>query len=313
MNPMVSIVIPVYNAGKYLVECIESILCQTYRNFEIVLVDDGSTDDSLAIITKYVDENSQIKVFSQPNGGVISARHTGFLNSIGEWVCFVDADDTIPYNAIEQLVTLIEGTQLVVGAVDTPTHIQEPVTLRQIRDWAVCSRVPSTFYAKLFRRDIITEFAFDIPRTINYGEDMLFFIRVVFSMTLPPRFCNDVVYHYRRNESSLSHSHMSSLDYETVFDTLRIRSIPSADLPDYMNSVIRNKLNGLTGIAYRMPSIICLSDHPYIQQLKEQISQYHYSCNLKDRLILYSRIPFVTKFVAFFSLAITSLRYRLKL
>lgn len=313
MTPKVSVIIPVYNAERYLVECIESILCQTYKDFEVVFVDDGSTDDSLAIITKYVDENSQVKVFSQPNRGVIAARHTGFLNSTGEWVCFVDADDTIPCNAIELLVALIEGTQLVSGAVDIPTHIKEPVSLRLVREWAVSSKTSATFCAKLFRRDIITDFAFDIPRNIYFGEDMIFFIRVVFAMTLPPRFCNDVVYYYRRNENSVSHLRKSSLDYEMLFDTYRLQSIPIADLSCYMDCVIRNKLNGLVGIAYRSPKIVSRSDHPYLQQLKKQISMYHYKCNLKEFLILYSHLPQMTKIVAFLSLAVTSLRYRLRL
>jgi glycosyltransferase involved in cell wall biosynthesis len=97
----VSIVIPVYNVEKYLNECIESTLNQTYNDIEVIAVDDGSTDNSLKILKKYSD---RIKIIQQKNGGVSSASNTGIRNSTGEWIKIIGADDVLYPNAIQVLV-----------------------------------------------------------------------------------------------------------------------------------------------------------------------------------------------------------------
>lgn len=91
--PLFSIVIPIYNVGKYLVPCIESILSQTCRNYEIVLVDDGSTDNSPEVCDEYAKNNENIKVIHKVNGGQSTARNAGFEVSVGEYVYFMDSDD----------------------------------------------------------------------------------------------------------------------------------------------------------------------------------------------------------------------------
>ena len=94
-----SIIVPVYNAEKTLRRCIDSILAQTYPNFELILVDDGSKDSSATIIDEYAAKDSRIIPIHQPNGGVSSARNAGLDNAYGDYVVFIDADDYItpPY------------------------------------------------------------------------------------------------------------------------------------------------------------------------------------------------------------------------
>ena len=92
-NSIISVIIPVYNVEKYLSRCIESVLNQTYRNLEIIIVDDGSTDDSLNICRRYEKKDKRIKVIHQDNGGLSSARNKGLMNSTGEYISFVDSDD----------------------------------------------------------------------------------------------------------------------------------------------------------------------------------------------------------------------------
>ena len=92
-NSIISVIIPVYNVEKYLSRCIESVLNQTYRNLEILIVDDGSTDDSLNICRRYEKKDKRIKVIHQDNGGLSSARNKGLMNSTGEYISFVDSDD----------------------------------------------------------------------------------------------------------------------------------------------------------------------------------------------------------------------------
>lgn len=103
---LISIIIPIYNTEQYLSECIESILCQTYENLEIILIDDGSTDSSGKIADEYACKDSRIKVIHKKNEGVSEARNCGINCSSGEWIAFVDSDDTVPEYYFEYLVTL---------------------------------------------------------------------------------------------------------------------------------------------------------------------------------------------------------------
>lgn len=100
----VSIIVPVYNAEKYIEACIQSVLKQTYTDWELVLVDDGSTDESINICRSYADKDARIQVISQKNQGVSAARNTGLANAHGEYITFVDSDDELEPVAVELLL-----------------------------------------------------------------------------------------------------------------------------------------------------------------------------------------------------------------
>ena len=108
MTPVISIIVPVYNVEKYLSRCVDSILAQTFRDFELILVDDGSTDNSAEICNKYAAKDSRIKVIHKENGGQSSARNNGLEIAIGKYIGFVDSDDWISTDCFEYLYTLIE-------------------------------------------------------------------------------------------------------------------------------------------------------------------------------------------------------------
>ena len=106
-KPLISVVVPVYNVAKYLKKSIESIVNQTYTNLEIILVDDGSKDESGEICEDYSLKDSRIIVIHKPNGGLSDARNAGIKQAKGEYITFVDSDDTIDYDMIEFLYDLI--------------------------------------------------------------------------------------------------------------------------------------------------------------------------------------------------------------
>lgn len=106
-NPLVSVVVPIYNVEAYVNKCIDSIIAQTYRNIEIILVNDGSTDHSRDLIEKYTID-SRCKIVDKENGGLSSARNAGIKESSGVYLYFVDSDDYILPNTIEQLVTIMQ-------------------------------------------------------------------------------------------------------------------------------------------------------------------------------------------------------------
>ena len=105
----ISVVVPVYNTEKYLHKCIESILNQTFRNIEVILIDDGSVDGSGSICDEYKIKDERVKVFHQPNSGVSVARNKGIIESTGNYICFVDSDDYIDGDYFEKAMEYIYG------------------------------------------------------------------------------------------------------------------------------------------------------------------------------------------------------------
>lgn len=108
MEPKVSIIVPVYNTEKYLHECLQSVISQTYSNLEIILIDDGSTDNSLEICNRFSSLDQRIKVFHQENAGVSVARNSGIEEASGDWLMFLDSDDCLQLDAVEILVSTLE-------------------------------------------------------------------------------------------------------------------------------------------------------------------------------------------------------------
>ena len=93
MHPTISVIVPIYNAEAYFARCIESLIHQSYRALQIILINDGSTDNSQMIAEQYAEQDSRIKVLTQPNKGQSAARNYGLRHADGEWISFVDADD----------------------------------------------------------------------------------------------------------------------------------------------------------------------------------------------------------------------------
>src|SRR5690554_6730418 len=107
----ISIIIPVYNVEEYLPRCIDSVLIQRNIQFEVVLVNDGSTDSSGLICDEYAQADNRVKVFHQLNSGVSSARNLGIENATGEWICFVDADDWIEPDSLEKILNINDNRE----------------------------------------------------------------------------------------------------------------------------------------------------------------------------------------------------------
>jgi glycosyltransferase involved in cell wall biosynthesis len=109
MDKRISIIIPVYNGEGWMEKCISSVLSQTYKNLEIIVVDDGSTDKSFQICEKFLEKDSRIKLLRKTNNGQSSARNVGLKHAKGSYIQFVDCDDTLQKNACEIAVNAIEA------------------------------------------------------------------------------------------------------------------------------------------------------------------------------------------------------------
>ena len=111
----ISVVVPVYNAEQYVSRCIDNVLTQTYQDWELILIDDGSMDKSAVICDEYAAKDQRIKVFHKKNGGVSSARNKGIENATGKWVTFLDSDDYYDSEFLEGLISRTQDADFVVG------------------------------------------------------------------------------------------------------------------------------------------------------------------------------------------------------
>ncbi len=180
----VSVIIPVYNTASYLPACLDSILAQTFTDFELLVVDDGSTDGSPAICDDYARHDARIKVFHQANAGVSAARNLALAHASGKWVCFVDSDDTVLPGYLEDMVSAAGADKgLVMGNVSNPLYgnlIAENVSLqgddmvRYLLNHAILNLCGP--WAKLFSLKIVKENKLFFPADIHYGEDLVFLL-----------------------------------------------------------------------------------------------------------------------------------------
>lgn len=187
--PLISVIMPVYNAAYYLKKSISSVIRQTYRHLEILLVNDGSTDRSGAICDRFVAKDNRIKVIHQPNGGVSAARNAALAAAAGEYVTFIDADDWLPEDAIEKLYRGISektDSDFCFGAVtlkglfssqrmDAPDCTvkvdgDEEQYLNMI---SMLQTLPAP-WGKLYKLDMIRTHHICFPEDVQYGEDILF-------------------------------------------------------------------------------------------------------------------------------------------
>lgn len=314
MKYIISVIIPVYNGEKYFRECVDSILAQTFKDFEIVMVDDGSKDASGVICDEYANKYDNIQTIHQENSGVTMARKKGIQVANGTWISFVDADDTLPHDAIQNLAQSIsDETDIIMGNINEDTA-KNVIDLEQCRQCMVKGKyLHPGILGKLIRKSLFNDYVTDIPREIFKGEDQLMNIRLLFETTKIPAFVKKNVYNYRRNMVSVSHTRKASVEYEAFYDKYRVSSIPVSELNKYMHEIISIRLNGLIGCALSDPATLCKKDYPYLQIIKNDISEYHYNLNTIEHLLLSFRFPWLYRILASFIMVKNSLKYRLRL
>jgi len=216
--PTISVIIPVYNAGTFLNQCILSVLEQDFYNIEIILVNDGSKDNSLRICKNWAARDPRIHYIDQKNQGVSVARNNGVKKATGKWISFVDADDLVAPNALSNVSRyLLEKYDIVVAqallgktnfsVLDQSNVI--PYDEEISRDVYVKRLIRGhefwTPWAKFFKRTLFDENTFKIPRRIVCGEDFIMNLRLA-SKTTNIRRIKEVVYYYGYKDVPNSHS-----------------------------------------------------------------------------------------------------------
>lgn len=231
MNSRVSIIVPIYNSERYLSKCIESLLSQTYKRMEIVLIDDGSSDRSREIISKYAARYKNIKAILQDqNQGASIARNTGIDNATGEYLTFVDADDVISPNMIEELVDVaLEHESDIVTClfktfaddirfVDNNDSVIEAIgTEKFLVEVMYGQKLDSGPWAKLIRRGFVGDKRFD--ERLIIGEDLDFICNILYKQNANIALVNKAMYGYRLHQDSLMAQEYSDL-YLQYFRTI---------------------------------------------------------------------------------------------
>jgi len=218
----ISIIIPCYNSAKYLRACMDSVLAQTFADFEAILIDDGSKDHTLAIAREIEKQDARVRVLAQKNSGVAAARNLGLDHARGEWVTFVDSDDLLPTDELKTLLSACEdGVDMVVcahetfdenGAIETVVPQSRWMDKRgEARRHAICLRliegdcVLNIMCNKLHRRALIEREHLRLAQGVRMAEDALFNLEAVLCGE-GTAYVNHVAYRYRMHAASATRS-----------------------------------------------------------------------------------------------------------
>ena len=186
-TPKISVIVPVYKAEAYLHRCVDSLLAQTFTDFEILLVDDGSPDRAGEICDEYARKDSRVRVFHKENGGVSSARNMGLDNARGEWICFVDSDDWVDSTLLAHLLAFIlkYDTDAILYNFKreiSPNEFVVDYTLGKdvlvdVNSAIMCNIFKGQVFNYLFQKGQIELYSLRFDEKIHYAEDVLFIMQ----------------------------------------------------------------------------------------------------------------------------------------
>jgi len=229
----ISVIVPVYNVESYLERCVESILKQTYTNLEILLIDDGSTDNSGKLCDQLALTNKQIRVFHIKNAGVSNARNFGIEQSTGDWLTFIDSDDFVTEDCLETLIGAKTEDNFVGFIIGRVCHIKNGQvtnlpefskkkelwsTEQTMKEFLTTTRTSFFPVAKLFKREIISGFIFNTD--YHLAEDALFLTEVLLKTKCTSVFIDKPIYYYDHRQGSATTSVNNH-----VFDTIEVYKI----------------------------------------------------------------------------------------
>ena len=225
----ISVIVAVYNVEKYIRRCLDSILAQTFRDFELIIVDDGSPDGCHAICDEYASKDERITVVHKENGGLPAARKTGFDNSIGKYLLFIDGDDWIENTMLEIMLgeAKRQNSDVVIcdvykdyGKVKKAATIHFPQEKKDIMETFI--RHPgfmNYFWNKLIKRDIFIKNKIDFPQNITLCEDLyvifkiVYYAKVISHVSVP-------LYHYMQTNPSAMTKNITEKSYSSKMAVL---------------------------------------------------------------------------------------------
>lgn len=261
---LVSIIVPVYNSEKTIAASIHSLMEQSYRNIEIVIINDGSKDATEDVCVQLARKDSRIKYYRISNGGVSNARNTGIGFATGKYIAFMDSDDAMKSDMIERLVSCMDDTVDLVCAgysiVDSNGHKRfDKVPSQKQSDKAHAYEVIedlqenlcfNILWNKMFRSSIIKDCCLKMDTSISMGEDLLFVLDYIKAMTKKIVTLHEALYQYRLSENGLQATYKSNMNLR-ISHFFRINALYQEE---------QYPVNGLYVEALRIIYILCVEN-----------------------------------------------------
>ena len=243
LNPLISLVIPVFNVEKYLEKCVDSVLAQSYDNFEVILVDDGSTDNSGRICDKYAEKDGRITVYHKPNGGLSDARNYGVAHANGDLVSFVDSDDYVTADYLEYLWYLMDkygssiSSALLKSVPDgrnisfeKKTITEEKLDTGQALERICCISI--TPCARLYKKEVLLKHPFPVGRLY---EDIANMYKLI-GECKEVAFSDKQIYIWVQREESITHSGINERQLDVFWALDELYDFVCKNYPVYKNA-----------------------------------------------------------------------------
>lgn len=327
MDSLISIIVPVYNTENYLEKCLYSLVNQTYKNIEIIIVDDGSPDNSMNIIQKFVLADNRVKVISQKNQGLSGARNTGMNNTNGDYIMFIDSDDWIEIDTCEKAINASEkynadvvfwsyikefsNSQKDNYLFDKTEIIWSEKNINQLSrrmvglvgdELANPQSIDNlvTAWGKLYKKSVIGDVRFTDTKIIG-TEDALFNIEVFLGINSAV-YIPDLLSHYRKdNESSLTHNYKKKLvsRWREMYSRIKFLLDRNDMSREYYDALKNRICFGLIGLGINLAEDKKMSFKEKKKEIYNILSMKHYQIALKN--LDFSYLPIQWK--VFFKLA----------
>lgn len=299
-NPLISVIVPVYNVEQYLPSCLDSILGSTYTNWECLLVDDGSTDRSGIICDRYAASDARFRVFHKENGGVSSARNKALENMNGEWLMFLDSDDEMTASAMQNLLTaamnsgsdMSMGNYVSVQSKRDDIHSNTYPTPRTMSFEDVLTlffvyprgRFQGYLTNRIMKASVVRDNHLRFREDIYYKEDGLFLVQYLLYSKKDVPFITDVIYLYKIREGSamMAASRRYNRKYLTNLDA-RIAILNEIERHAPIDSLVKLAKESVLKVVH----IIMRKRPDNIRELCFML-RYILSRLLKERLLVYS-------------------------
>ena len=300
MNDLVSIIVPIYNAEKYLLDCLNSIIEQSYKNIEIILVDDGSTDQSGLLVKKFCDKHKQhnIQFFVKENGGQSSARNLGIKNATGEYFIFVDSDDLIGITHVEGLIQAIKKNDSKLAMCRYSKYIMEITdTLSSNIDcikgdflflvnYLTTIDYPSiSAWAKIYHKSLLKNTRF--YEGIIY-EDGLFFYEII-NQVEEIVLVDSISYYYRTTENSTLTSRISQKNFDILKKNQLTFAFFKNHHPEALNHFYKKAMNVNDFMAVKCVKDKQILSKEFLERLYFQNKEY--SKSFFPRNLIYASWP----------------------
>ena len=301
-TPLISIIVPAYNVEKYIKTCLDSLINQTYSNFEIIVVNDGSTDQTEEILKDYK-SNPKIRIYSQKNGGLSAARNQGLKLANGELICFIDSDDSVRSDYLEKLAApFFEDSDVDITVCGYQEKFEkseinhalksQKITGRQATEELLIKQQDFNVLAwnKLYRKSLFTDYNIEYP-VGQIHEDNLTTYKL-FSHTQTVAYISDVLYVYQRTHSEITKNLYSK---EKTLKRLQVKEQMAIEAGQYLqNSNLKLAAEVALLLAY-----FAFLDHA----INHRIDRCYYQAYLKKIKKLSSpqfKNPFLTKKLRFY-------------